>query len=70
MLYVAVRGSQADGHRFVGDAVRRGAKAVVVETPQQSGVPEIVVRDSQRAALVLGSAWYGQNYFLMHRIHS
>jgi len=59
MLYVAVRGSQADGHRFVGDAVGRGAKAIVVEAPQQSGVPEIVVRDSHRAALVLGSAWYG-----------
>ncbi|HEY8197856.1 MAG TPA: UDP-N-acetylmuramoyl-L-alanyl-D-glutamate--2,6-diaminopimelate ligase [Gemmatimonadales bacterium] len=59
MLYLAVRGSQSDGHRFVGDAVRRGARAIVVETPQQAGVPEIVVRDSQRAALVLGTAWYG-----------
>ncbi len=36
MVYVAVRGSQADGHRFVADAVRRGAVAVVVEAPQQS----------------------------------
>jgi UDP-N-acetylmuramoyl-L-alanyl-D-glutamate--2,6-diaminopimelate ligase len=59
MLYVAVRGSQADGHRFVPDAISQGAKAVVVEAPQQSRVAEIVVRDSQRAALVLGSAWYG-----------
>jgi UDP-N-acetylmuramoyl-L-alanyl-D-glutamate--2,6-diaminopimelate ligase len=57
--YLAVRGSQADGHRFVGDAVRRGAAAIVVETPQQTAVPEIVVRDGRRAALVLGSAWYG-----------
>ena len=59
MVYLAVRGSQADGHRFVADAVGRGAKAIVVEAPQQSGVPEIVVRDSHRAALILGSAWYG-----------
>jgi UDP-N-acetylmuramoyl-L-alanyl-D-glutamate--2,6-diaminopimelate ligase len=58
-IYIAVRGSQADGHRFVSDAIGRGATAVIVETPQQSGVPEIVVRDGQRAALVLGSAWYG-----------
>ena len=27
--------------------------------PQQSGVPEIVVRDGRRAALALGQAWYG-----------
>jgi UDP-N-acetylmuramoyl-L-alanyl-D-glutamate--2,6-diaminopimelate ligase len=58
MLYVAVRGSQADGHRFVSQALGRGATAVVLETPQQSGVPEIVVRDSRRAALALGAAWY------------
>lgn len=59
MLYVALRGSQADGHRFVPDAVRRGAAAVLVEAPQQPGVSQIVVRDAHRAALVLGSAWYG-----------
>ncbi len=58
-LYIAVRGSQADGHRFVGEAIKRGAKAVVVESPQQSGVPEIVVSDSRKAALALGGAWYG-----------
>jgi UDP-N-acetylmuramoyl-L-alanyl-D-glutamate--2,6-diaminopimelate ligase len=59
VVYLAVRGSQADGHRFVGDAVGRGAAAVVVENPRQAAVPEIVVRDGRRAALVLGSAWYG-----------
>ena len=58
-FYIAVRGSQADGHRFVADAVGKGASAVIVETPQKSAVPEIVVRDSRRAALVLGAAWYG-----------
>ena len=58
-VYVAVRGSQADGHRFVPDAVRRGATAVVVEQPQASDAAQVVVQNSRRAALVLGSAWYG-----------
>jgi UDP-N-acetylmuramyl pentapeptide synthase len=31
MLYIAVRGSQADGHQFVSQAVSRGAGAIVVE---------------------------------------
>jgi UDP-N-acetylmuramoyl-L-alanyl-D-glutamate--2,6-diaminopimelate ligase len=59
MLYVAVRGSQVDGHRFVPDAVQRGAAGVVVEADQRSGLPEIIVRDGRRAALALGQAWYG-----------
>jgi UDP-N-acetylmuramoyl-L-alanyl-D-glutamate--2,6-diaminopimelate ligase len=58
-VYLAVRGSQADGHRFVPDAVRRGAAAVIVEAPSGSGRPEIVVRDGRRAALVIGAAWFG-----------
>lgn len=59
MLYIALRGSQSDGHRFVAEAVRRGVAAVLVESPQHAGgAPEIVVHDSQRAALVLASAWY------------
>jgi UDP-N-acetylmuramoyl-L-alanyl-D-glutamate--2,6-diaminopimelate ligase len=58
-IYVAVRGSQADGHRFVPDAVRRGAATVIVEAPGGATVPEIVVRDGRRAALALGAAWYG-----------
>ena len=58
-VYIAVRGSQTDGHRFVRDAVSRGAAAVVVETPQGLAVPEVVVRDGRAAALALARAWYG-----------
>lgn len=36
-VYIALRGSQADGHRFVPDAVKRGAAAVVVESPAGPG---------------------------------
>jgi UDP-N-acetylmuramoyl-L-alanyl-D-glutamate--2,6-diaminopimelate ligase len=58
-VYIAVRGSQADGHQFVRDAIARGAAAVVVESPRDSEVPEIVVRDGRRAAIALAAAWYG-----------
>jgi len=58
MVYVAVRGTQADGHRYVPEAVRSGALAVVVETPQQSSIPEVVVRDGRLAALTAGRTWY------------
>jgi UDP-N-acetylmuramoyl-L-alanyl-D-glutamate--2,6-diaminopimelate ligase len=58
-LYVAVRGTQADGHAYVPDAARRGAGAVLVEAPQDAGVPEIVVSDAKAAALVAARTWYG-----------
>ena len=58
-LYVAVRGSQADGHRFIADSVGRGAVAVVVESRQPVAVPQVVVRDGRLAALALARAWYG-----------
>ncbi len=58
-IYVAVRGSAVDGHRFVPEAVRAGAAAVVVEEPSGGAVPEVVVRDGRRAAQLLGRAWFG-----------
>jgi UDP-N-acetylmuramoyl-L-alanyl-D-glutamate--2,6-diaminopimelate ligase len=59
MVYVAVRGSQADGHRFIADAVARGAAAVVVEQETTTTVAAVRVSDGRRAALVLGRSWYG-----------
>lgn len=60
MVYIAVRGTETDGHRFVGDAVQRGAAAVVVESPQNAGIPEIVVHDSRRAAGAAARSWFSR----------
>ena len=49
-LFVAVRGAKADGHRFIPDAVRRGAAALVVSTdyngPLPPDLPVLRVSDS------------------------
>src|SRR2546430_14010839 len=47
-VFFALRGSEKDGHRFVGDANARGAAAAVVErkTGIPSGVVEVVAPDS------------------------
>jgi UDP-N-acetylmuramoyl-L-alanyl-D-glutamate--2,6-diaminopimelate ligase len=57
--YVAIRGSQADGHQFIGDAVARGAALVVTEQPGDFGVPQVVVNNGRLAAVALAQAWYG-----------
>ncbi len=52
-LFVALRGANADGHRFVSDALAAGATALLVEEAPASCPPSVgvaVVRDA-RAAL-------------------
>ncbi len=68
VLFVAVRGSQADGHRFVPDALSRGAAAVVVEGPVNLAVPQIVVHDTRRAAIALARTWYGDPAAMMQLV--
>ncbi|HEY2474786.1 MAG TPA: UDP-N-acetylmuramoyl-L-alanyl-D-glutamate--2,6-diaminopimelate ligase [Candidatus Cybelea sp.] len=62
-LFVALRGEHTDGHRFVGDALRRGAAAVVVETsveaPDPDGAAVVCVPDTKRALSQLAAAFYG-----------
>jgi UDP-N-acetylmuramoyl-L-alanyl-D-glutamate--2,6-diaminopimelate ligase len=58
-LFVAVCGLAADGHRFIDDAVARGAAAVVVERPVDTGAPQVLVKDSRRALARISSAFYG-----------
>ena len=51
-LFVAIRGARFDGHRFVADAVARGAAAAVVSDAAALGAPPapgIVVDDTLRA---------------------
>jgi UDP-N-acetylmuramoyl-L-alanyl-D-glutamate--2,6-diaminopimelate ligase len=67
-LFVAVRGGVADGHRYIADAVRRGAAAVVgtdaltpetTEVVTTSRAPYVQVADSRAALALLAAAFYG-----------
>jgi UDP-N-acetylmuramoyl-L-alanyl-D-glutamate--2,6-diaminopimelate ligase len=60
-LFVALRGTTADGHDFLEDAVDRGACGVVVESRPASdlGVPVLRVEDTRRALATLAASWYG-----------
>jgi UDP-N-acetylmuramoyl-L-alanyl-D-glutamate--2,6-diaminopimelate ligase len=54
-LFFCVPGFTRDGHDFAGDAVSRGAAALVVQRPLGLGVPEVVV-DDVRAAMARAAA--------------
>lgn len=59
-LFVAIPGTRVDGHRFIGDAVRGGAVAVVAERAPggRLDVPLVRVSDARRAVALLASAWH------------
>ncbi|GLC26482.1 UDP-N-acetylmuramoyl-L-alanyl-D-glutamate--2,6-diaminopimelate ligase [Roseisolibacter agri] len=58
-LFIAVRGSQRDGHDFLAQAQERGAIAAIVEDATRSTLPALVVREGRRAAALAAAAAYG-----------
>jgi UDP-N-acetylmuramoyl-tripeptide--D-alanyl-D-alanine ligase len=60
-VFFALRGAEMDGHRFVQDAVGRGATAVVVERRMNvpTGIAEIRVPDTWAALYALASYTLG-----------
>ena len=59
-LFFAVPGERADGHDFAGDAVERGAVALVVERRLDLPVPQLVVHDSRAAMAVAADTFFGE----------
>jgi UDP-N-acetylmuramoyl-L-alanyl-D-glutamate--2,6-diaminopimelate ligase len=57
-MFVAVRGEHRDGHRFVPDAVARGATIAVVEREVEAAVPQVIVDDTHVAISRLAAAFY------------
>ncbi len=64
-LYVCVRGIHNDGHRFINDAIKAGAAAVVAEKGALVDKCNIIscivieVTNSRKALACLCDAWYG-----------
>jgi len=57
--FVAVRGTQRDGHAFLGAAEHAGAALALVEDESATTLPALVVHDARRAAAVAAAAFYG-----------
>ncbi len=65
-MFVAIRGHNTDGHRFISEAMARGASVVVVENDNaapdpmflHTGVAKLVVPDSRKALALLSGNFY------------
>jgi len=63
-VFVAVKGSRADGHKFIGQAARNGAKLIIVQSGVSAlglsaGVPALKVKDTRQALGKLAARFYG-----------
>lgn len=66
-VFVAIKGLTADGHKYIGNAVARGAKVVVVEDDtvmpdsffMHTGVVKVVVPDTRKALAMMAANYYG-----------
>ncbi|PWM42568.1 MAG: UDP-N-acetylmuramoyl-L-alanyl-D-glutamate--2,6-diaminopimelate ligase, partial [Clostridiales bacterium] len=48
-LFVAISGGQQDGHRFAGEALKRGAAAILAEHPPETGETAVITSDTRAA---------------------
>lgn len=61
-LFVAVSGTQVDGHQFIETALTKGATAIVCEhmpAVQKNGVTYVQVKSSAKALGIIASNFYG-----------
>ena len=59
-LFAAIRGMEVDGHQFIGEAIERGAEAVLLEEELEvSNRTMILVPDSRQALAKISSNYYG-----------
>lgn len=57
--FVAVTGFAADGHRFIPNALARGAAVIICERAVEEDAPYVVVPSCRAALAKLGANWFG-----------
>jgi UDP-N-acetylmuramoyl-L-alanyl-D-glutamate--2,6-diaminopimelate ligase len=59
-LFAAIRGMEVDGHQFIGEAIERGAEAVLLDQEREIGNRTMILVPNSRQALAsISSNFYG-----------
>lgn len=59
-LYLAIKGTRVDGHKYIPDAISRGAAALVGSDPAGDyPIPFLQARDAREVLAHLAAAWFG-----------
>lgn len=59
-LFICLKGKENDGHKFVKEAERYGAVAIVCEKKLDTTLTQIIVKDSRVALSIIASEFYGR----------
>lgn len=59
--FVCVKGFKVDGHSFIGDVIKKGAKTLIVQedVSVQEDITIIKVRDTRKALAIMSSNYFG-----------
>ncbi len=66
-MFVAIRGFETDGHKYIGSAKEKGALAVVCEQAPE-GIPYVEVENSRKALAMIAGNRFGHPAEDMHTI--
>lgn len=58
-VFVAIRGFESDGHRYIPQAVANGAACVICEEKPSLDVPYVIVEDSRLALAIASKNLFG-----------
>ena len=59
-LFVCIKGYKTDGHKYIPQAIKNGAKGIIVEDVQDiPEIPQFQVKDSRKALSALSARFYG-----------
>lgn len=59
VLFVAIKGLESDGHRYIGAAAEKGAVCAVCQEPPECDIPYILVNDSRLALALCARNFFG-----------
>lgn len=57
-IFVCIKGLTSDGHQYAASAVEKGAILVICEKPVSAELPQLIVRDSRKAAALAAKLYH------------
>lgn len=58
--FVAIKGFQTDGHKYIDDAVKKGASAIITEDYVGVDIPQVVCKNTRKSLAYAGAKFFGE----------